>query len=441
MDLFQEQFFLVPFYAAVNQFFISYLEKDGLNLQLKNDRGPGMQRFLNAIRDKSSQAGAHDDKRIVELTCQCLEKLGEFTDKDRIRLIDACQISDDLLELLLNCGGQIDDQARRIKNEQQTAAETFVTLEKEIGFWGRTISKRKLFKAENEKLKILQEEQAQALEELNRQFAAIQKFIFDLFNAVIISSIRRAFVNQDFSDEVDVTIKRFNNYLTEVQNAIHNRWHAASRYTQFKTMLAETVLNDTILENLYAPIVNDASTSVEHLLNWLSNCISAKKKQKLTYGQCRNITDHFLAGSNTLIARLSDYSDCRVEPVGHKNILDILETTGSDQTYQTFKRCLAQLDRFLDLSPGLMPLMYESNRFQKVIIIRSDESLNKRIKSDYHDLFDSEATWVNDSGVNTIDMTCLTFGLPAFVIHGLAECRNLFLSQNPPESIDLWPKK
>ena len=74
-------------------------------------------------------------------------------------------------------------------------------------------------------------------------------------------------------------------------------------------------------------------------------------------------------------------------------------------------------------------------------LVKSDEMLQMRLQSDYSNLFNNETEWISNGDLNQIDMTCFTFGLPAFVIHGLAECRELFMSQNPSESDGLWPVK
>jgi hypothetical protein len=112
---------------------------------------------------------------------------------------------------------------------------------------------------------------------------------------------------------------------------------------------------------------------------------------------------------------------------------------GRDGSYNYLKHVIEKTKKILDFSPGLLPLVEQSGNMNTVLVVKTDQEIKSRLKTDYSYLFEPGTQFIDNNDANLIDFTSLIFGFPAFVIHWLSECRELFFKQAPNDPADLWP--
>jgi hypothetical protein len=416
IDLFQDQFFRAPVLAAAHE---------KLN---KRDSGK-------------------TDALSLDFIGECIGIIENHSAVKRIGLADALRMGNALLAVPTEYGKKIASRLEAINHKHAASEDEFKSFEKEIGFWGRTLSKRTIYKERVAQIKEKIIERDKSSNALHQEYADILNIFMVLFDRVVIPAVVLAFYNERFSGFAQTVIDQFNHYRTELDRVINERWRQASVWTQIELPIRETVLNKALLDALYAQIKKEHPQTNETVFIWRPRHLPKDEIKKLTYSRCQNAADYYLAGNRALPDILNDYAIEQIEPVRQMSLLDIIEIGGRQEAYRYLKAHLDLLDKFLDMNSGLMPIAYEGQKAQKMLVIRADESTHQRFapeinrsEYEYNYLFGPETQRIHSSDDTVIDMTCFQFGLPAFVIHGLTECRDLF-KQNTGDVVDLWPER
>lgn len=437
VDRFQQEVYLQPLLAAIESCCAPYVSAHLRSARI--DQNPDAD--TTWVEDAALACDVEPDTEnlMVSILCQSLTLLNGHLNKDHFILSNSVGLFEDLLGLLQRAGEQYDEQVKACHQTLETADQDLVQFKKELGTWKRLISKRGEVKAEQLKNEALHKSLRDELDALGKQFIQCQQFIFDLLQKVVLSAIVCASDNQGFAEKVAAVSDQFIRYLSGIQEGIDHRWRLACAFSHENTPTSETVLNETILEQQFQKIVDRTVCTVDHLLAWQPLSSDDYGIKAPDYESCRDLADHYAAGAKVLDNRLQDYAAAQVAPVQKLTILDILETVDKTEARVFLKHRLERLDRFIDLSPGLMPLVHQDSKALKTVVVRSAKSVLGRLSSDHGDLFNSDTRWLNDDDANTIDLTGLYFGLPAFVIHVLSECRALYQKTEEESENDLWP--
>ena len=101
-----------------------------------------------------------------------------------------------------------------------------------------------------------------------------------------------------------------------------------------------------------------------------------------------------------------------------------------------------KLNKFIDFSPGFLPIVEQSKKMNSMIASRTHKDINTSLEEDYGHLFIEGTQFFNTSDPFIIDLKSMYFGFPAFLIHGLSECRELSMKQEKSVNgdMDLWPE-
>jgi len=175
-----------------------------------------------------------------------------------------------------------------------------------------------------------------------------------------------------------------------------------------------------------------------------SDSDSYSEIEKLSYHGCQDIKDHFLAGSGSLLDRMESFAKKLFKPIQKKNILDIIEVEGKGAAYKYLKHRIESTKKFLDFAPGFIPFVEEQGKINSILVVRTAKSIGKRLESEYQSkdksLLGREPRFIDNKNKDIIDMTCLIFGFPAFLVHGLSECRARYREMEGMDFADLWPE-
>jgi len=441
--LFQNTFCLGPLSQSIEDFCRPYFQR--YQIELSNDLAePRDARWvLSALNEASKRILEVPEEWSVQahFLHQSLESLVSNLASDEINLDLVKRTIDDLMSKFFKVVKEVYDQINQNREQHQAAEDEIDALENDMSFLAKSLTKRKEYRLKKQELVDKIGKLDRKCEALLQKVVELRQFFIKMINSVIFPHIGRAFVNQLVWEAIGNSVKHLNSYLTEIKSFLEDRWRLASSFTESRTATAATVLNQERLNTLYQMILNNKKPAnyVQQVFEYIPQNLPDEEKKKLSYYDCRNLTDHYRGGAQTLLDRLKHFSLQQALPVSKMNLLDIIELEGKDRAHQYLKHTLDNLEKFLDFSPGLIPLVQQDKRMYKMLVVRSDKQINNRLASDYQHLFSSETQFIENDDANLIDFTSLIFGFPAFVIHGLSECRELFFKKTPNDSADLWP--
>jgi hypothetical protein len=441
--LFQNIFCLGPLSQSIKDFCKPYFQE--YQIELSNDLAEPRDApwALNALNEASKRILEVPEEWSVQAHFfhQSLESLVSNLAGDEINLDLVKRTIDDLMSKFFMAGKEVYDQINQNREQRQAAEDEIDALENDMSFLAKSLTKRKEYRLKKQELLDTIGKLDRKCEVLLQKVVELRQFFIRMINSVIFPHIGRAFVNQLVWEALGNSVKHLNSYLTEIKSFLEDRWRSACSFTEFRTATAATVLNQERLNTLYQTILNSKEPTdyVQQVFEYIPQNLPDEEKKKLSYYAIRNLSDHYRGGAQTLLDRLKHFSRQQALPVSKMNLLDIIELEGKDRAHQYLKNTLENLEKFLDFSPGLIPLVQQDKRMYKKLVVRSDKQINNRLASDYQHLFSSETLFIENDDTHLIDFTSLIFGFPAFIIHGLSECRELFFKQAPNDSADLWP--
>ena len=280
-----------------------------------------------------------------------------------------------------------------------------------------------------------------------RSFDSIAQFFVQLINSVILPHTARSILTQCLGEAAEKTALEFDSFVSGIQEPLKANLKSASQITEFAKSTAVTLLNHQGLEVLYHQLVEntDIVCLADAVLKFLPLHLSDAESRQLSYRNCKNLKDHYGCGANCLLDRLADFASEKLKPVRSLNALDIIEVSGRGTANQYLKETVEKLSPvFLSFPPGLIPIAQQGKKMNSVLMVRSDKTINSKLSSVYSFLFGPETHFVDTENPYVIDLSSMTFGFPAFLIHGLSECRELALAREGTDkerndTPDLWP--
>ena len=159
-----------------------------------------------------------------------------------------------------------------------------------------------------------------------------------------------------------------------------------------------------------------------------------------SYASCGSLRDYFEAGPQTLLDRITDYVEILFGPVGLFDVLDVVELVHGDDSQAFLSGFLERTTRPLRFSPGFRPLAEERGGIARMHLVRSAERVCRKLEERYEPMFSHERRLIDSGDARRIDFNCLVMGFPAFLVHGLSECREQARDAGLLEAGDVWPE-
>ena len=439
IELFSAKFCIAPLHQNIETFYKSFLNQLELSIPLsfaQESEQPWLYQFAEYADNEMSQ----DSLLINRTIYKSIFLLKGSIEKKDLFFPDSTWLIEELMLIFQEDLENVDASIQINRDNKAKADLIFEDLEKELGFLGRNITNRKRYKnAVNERnqTKTELDNELTMLISLGR---SVQFFFIELFNQIILPNISRVLFKQGLLTAVDTLKKKYKTYVKKIENDFSQQLKAAV-ITELKTSTETTILNKKILDVLYKPFRKkiEALESPDDILKFCPMHLSDAAKKKLPYYNCHNLKDHYVADVASLQSRIEHYANDTIKPVGKKNIIDILEIEGRSDAEQYLKKAIDKLNKFVLFSPGFFPIALENNLMNSILISKTHRDINTRLMNDYSFSFEPETALVNSDDPFTIELTALSLGFPAFLIHGLSECRELFLEQERQGGADLWP--
>ncbi len=333
------------------------------------------------------------------------------------------------------------DQVKENRDLEKAQAEELKSLFKALGFWGRNVTRRAVYKTKLEAVRNRINRLKAELEEMQSRLVVFQDIFLQLMNRLMLPHIIRVIINERLGTDIQKAAQEFDGFLDQINSALATKWEQAGRIAKRRTATSETILNQQMLALLYKKHVTEEEIDSfpEKIIRFLPPGLNDEQIRQVSYYPCKELKDHYHAGPPPFLERLDDFAGDFFQPVAEMHILDMLEVEGKETVKKLFESSLARLDQYLEFSPGMLPLAMQNQVLRKMLVVRTDQALHDRLASHYGLFFNAETVFIADGNPQQIDLTALVFGFPAFLVHGLAECRDLAANQAGESLQDLWP--
>ena len=324
---------------------------------------------------------------------------------------------------------KLDHRRERIEDQVTT----------EYGWLRRRVTRRAEYRERRRQLESLSQEMdglTMAWNQTHQLFAA-------LVNEVILPYWCRTKINRKFQDEMDQAARDFSEFVATISHEVGKNWDQAEVITEYRTPTKGTVLTRSKLDTLYQGALNGKSMAQlsKETLAFLPEAGLEALPEGLSYQACRNLGDHYLASPRTLLDRMADYSIALFDPIGRLETLDIVELNGKDEAFEYLQDTVEKTRRFLGFSAGMIPMVKDPQVMKTIFVVRAAHGRQSRLATQYGHLFQPQCVNLNGEDPRIIDLTCLIFGFPAFVIHVLDECSKLAYAYKGALAMDLFPSK
>lgn len=406
-----------------------------------NDPVPRLDALIKALRES---VGAKDSKSCIAL--QLLDAIWtlckSYGQQAWWGRIEARELTSAVFAVFSEHFARLAQRTKEISQGLEQTDQRLVALRESYPWYKRLLGMPAAYRVAKRELTSLRRELLQeqnVLSEAVIELEVLQRKVIDevlwpqLTPAIILDALRESC--RQLRDELDA----FSDSL--VVNC-SSQWSAAEQVFEVDSLTETTPLNRQKLDLLYQQPLGSRSWGdyAQQLLVFEAPRWSAELKDQRLYADCLNLRDHFCAGSEVLLARMSDYAADLFAPMRDLDVMDIIRLGGSEQAREFLLRILAKTEYLPELSNGMLPLAQEHGAMQRMRIIRCGSQLREKLHADFGDLIDANDRFLDITNTEIIDITVLRTGLPAFVLHVLNNARRGMSEADLGTGQDLWPQ-
>jgi hypothetical protein len=317
-------------------------------------------------------------------------------------------------------------------------------LPRRYGLISRILTQRRAYNTEISVLARKRAELGGEQEMLERVLRQTRSIIALLFNELLLPRLLRRVVACRVRRETEEASVAFSAFVETMHKSVETSWEQAELFaTEQRTTTQARLLTGPRLEALYR-----ATLERERLVLPLAVgdmlCHAPRLALPVSghgsYRECRGLADHYQHGAQSLLDRLADYAAQKASWVHGLDALDVVECEGRDAANHFLADACARSRRFLDLSPGMLPLAEAHGHPQIIFAARSGAPVASKLAATFGNLFTPELIKVDSNDRQVIEIISLTIGFPAFLIHVLHEGRRLALAEGEQPGEELWPR-
>ena len=298
------------------------------------------------------------------------------------------------------------------------------------------------YRSEKHRLKVLAGEFAKEREMFHHTSATLEAFLRSLIEEVLWPHLLPALVMHGLRATVHKLMDELDGFIGRVTTHCSEQWQAAEHITEQDRLTQTTILTRRKLDILYKQQLGSRfwGEFANEMILFVPPRLGLGTKEQPAYANCLNLRDHFHAGGDSLIARMSDYTVAFFFPMQALNALDIIEVGGDAQTRKFLTRILSKTEYLPEFSTGMIPLAQEKNALKRVRVIRCTAEIREKLKAEYSDLLDDNDRFVDIDDSQVIDLSVIRYGFPAFLLHVLRMARQVILNREGEMQVDIWPE-
>lgn len=335
---------------------------------------------------------------------------------------------------------------RRTEMEAATAdtEHAIEALPSRYGLIGRLLTRRSAYHAELADLARKRAELGREHEALARVLPQARSMISVLFNEVLLPQVLRQAVAGRLQREAGQASAEFVAFVGSLKEGVEARWaEVAVLAEESRTTTHSRLLTGSRMDALYrATLARDRMAVPQAVGEMLSDGpqVARSGSRQASSHICHGLEGHYQQGAQSLLQRLHDYAEQKANWVRELNALDVVECEGKDSASRFLTDVCERSRRFLDLSPGMLPLVEAQGRPNVSVVVRGAAPVARRLAADYGGLFGSDFIFVDADDQYVVEIMSVVIGFPAFLIHVLHEGRRLALAADDVPAGDLWPR-
>jgi hypothetical protein len=225
-------------------------------------------------------------------------------------------------------------------------------------------------------------------------------------------------------------------FVAALTDDIDRRWRAAETLPQPASSTVQLVSDRAKADLLYANVVRQKPA-----IHYAAELLRPAPSRGLSraYPADADLAWHHEHGPTTLADRIRDFAAALFAALEGLDVLDAIELdeqlVGPGAASRLIERSLERARAALPFAPGLLSLVETDARWNTLLVVRTAGGEDSLLAQRYRNLARRPIRFLDHSDRQTIDITGLTFGFPAFLIHALHEGHRLANA----EVGDLWP--
>lgn len=267
-----------------------------------------------------------------------------------------------------------------------------------------------------------------------------------VLNEIVLPQLIRRRIDVRLRGDAIDTSNELAAFLDAIETEVEARWARAASVGEDRTTTGSALLTRERLDTLYRMTLERERVAfpqaAKKLLTFFPRPSEPSgRAPRLSYRDCHGLADQYLHGPESLLDRMADYTHHLSAWVRDLDALDIIECEGKEPASRFLADVRERSQRFLDLSPGMIPLVEAQGHPRAIFAVRTAVPVASKLAAAYGGLFPPELSFVDNNDRHVIEIISLAIGFPAFLIHVLHEGRKVVLAAGEEPGGDLWPRE
>ena len=339
-----------------------------------------------------------------------------YVERNRLDASSAGQLFHSLWDSFSHiCGGLLDTIAENLAQQGQTR-QAILDLRNAAPWYLKPVYPLSHYQTEENTLK-------RQLQALTGQATKLEGFLAALLATCqgIIEQLwwphwRRTLLVDGLQPVWQKQKQQLDDYIVALQQASLALWEEHESITVRDTLLETSLPTTGQDDTLYTRTAQDMDWG-EHARRILAHAPNANPQP--AYARFASLNEHFHAPSKRLIERIHDYALKLFDPLISLSLLGMIEIDGPADAF--FHRVSDKLQSYPEFSTGLLPTATNQDCLKRLLVIRCDAPTQARLLSQYPHRFGLENRFIVVEDPLRIDITLVTFGFSASLLHVFGE--------------------
>jgi hypothetical protein len=421
----QEEFCRKPLQATVTAYYEARLEKltSPFHLPLAQAGQESVATVRNAIQAlhiaiDSSTAEQHIPSRFLALSW---DKINAYLEQDAPGVADARQLLSSTFSLFLTEALPLAGRLQDLQRRQEALGETGAAPAPKQS-WHKRLLQWPTTGQDNQAVQTRLAELKKERTQWQGLYAAMYRFYLGLISEILWPQVVRLLIVEGFRSRLRALVLEFTSFWATAGAACAERWRDAEYLPTAAAGTAVPMITRDQLDALYENTIGQ-STWPEQAAQALA-FLPGTSVGTPSYEHCQNLHDHFQAGSDSLLERLSAFAAARFTDLRTHDALDLLELAGIEPAKEMLSRALLQAQSWPVFAPIRLAQLKRQDLPRRITVIRCTPRLREALQSRYRELFDAESFFLDSADTQCIELTVLTIGFPAFLLDMLQDIPN-----------------
>lgn len=354
------------------------------------------------------------------------------------------RIVDDLVGAYQTEATLVLDRSTANRRECAEVARQIEELPHSYGLLARLFNRRAEYQAAQNKLAAEHRELESEHRTLCGVYLHAHGIMKSMLNEIVLPHLVRRRIGIRLRGDIVETANELTSFLETLEKEVDARWMRVASVDEGRMTTGSGLLTSQRLDTLFQTTLEREHIVfpqvAQKLLAFFPRSSGhSGSAPRLSYRDCYGLADQYLHGPESLLDRMGDYTHYLSNWVLNLDALDVIECEGKDPASRFLEDVRERSQRFLEMSPGMLPLVEAQGRPRVIFVVRTAAQVANKLAASYGGLFGPDLTFVDSNDQRVIEIISLAIGFPAFLIHVLHEGRKMALAEGEEPGGDLWP--